>query len=148
MGITRDLTNWILHQYERDGVFIPCNLKKNIFTILAKNNIDRNARSTTATKFYDGASFSVFQFLSVAFPGDMIYPGELPTTTKSSNSKKIDSLPWSYTEIRKFLSPSTSFIFLIAPTQVLSDFDSLVHQQGVKEEYDWSERAYDDKTSY
>ena len=31
---------------------------------------------------------------------------------------------------------------------VLHNFDSLVHQQGVKEEYEWLERAYDYKTSY
>ena len=82
--ITRDLANRMLHQYERDGVFIPCNLKKNIFTIIAKGN----ARST-ATNHYHGTSFSVFQFPSVAFPADMIsYPDELPTTTKLSNSEK------------------------------------------------------------
>ena len=71
-----------------------------------------------------------------------------PTTTKSSNSKKVDSLPSSYTEIRRFLSPSTSLTFLTAPIPVLPDFDSVLHQQGVKEEYEWLESAYDDKTSY
>ena len=87
----RDLTNQILYQYERDGVFIPCNLKKNVFTIIAKNTIDHNARSITATKYYHGTSFSVIQFPSVAFPGDVIsYPDELLTTTKLSNSKKVD----------------------------------------------------------
>ena len=97
LGITQDLTNRILHQYKRDRLFIPCNLKKNIFTIIAKDNIDHNARSTTATKQYHGTSFSVFQFPSVAFLGDMIsYPDELPTATKSSNAKKVGSLP-SYT---------------------------------------------------
>ena len=114
MDIIRDLANRILHQYERDGVFIPWNLKKNIFTIIAEDNIDHNAISTTATKHYHGTSFSVFQFPSVAFPGDMTsYPNELPTTTKSSNSKKLDSLPSSYTEIRRFLSPSTSLTYFI-----------------------------------
>ena len=100
LGITRDLENRILHQYKLDGVFIPCNLKKNIFTIITKDNIDHNARSATATKHYHGASFSVFQFPSVAFPGDMIsYPDEIRTTIKSSNSKNVDSLPSSNTEI-------------------------------------------------
>ena len=91
---TRDLANRILHQYEGDVVFIPCNLKKNMFTIIAKDNIDHNARSTTATNHYHETSFSVFQFPSVAFPDDMIsYPDELSTTTKSSNLKKFNSLP-------------------------------------------------------
>ena len=100
LGITRDLENRILHQYKLDGVFIPCNLKKNIFTIIAKDNINHNARSATVSKHYHGASFSVFQFPSVAFPGDMIfYPDEIRTTIKSSNSKNVDSFPSSNTEI-------------------------------------------------
>ena len=74
-------------------------LKKNIFPIIAKDHIDHNDRSTTATEHYYGTSFSVFQFPSVAFTGDIIsYPDELSTTTKSSNSKNVDSLPSSYTK--------------------------------------------------
>ena len=48
----------------------------------------------------------------------------------------------------KIPSTSTSLTFLIAPIPVLLDFDSVVHQHGVKEEYEWLESAYDDKTSY
>ena len=62
--------------------------------------------------------------------------------------QKINSLSSSYTEIRRFLSPSTSLTFLTAPIPVLLDFDSVVYQQGEKEEYEWLESAYDDKTSY
>ena len=43
---------------------------------------------------------------------------------------------------------TTSLTFLSAPIPVLPDFGSVVHQQGVKEVYEWLERAYDDKTSY
>ena len=39
LEITRDLANRILHQYERDGVFVLRNLKKNIFTIMAETII-------------------------------------------------------------------------------------------------------------
>ena len=149
LNITQDLANRILHQNKRDGVFIPCNLKKNIFTIIAKDNIDYNARSTTATKHYHGTSFSIFQFPSVVFQGDMIsYPDELPTTTKLSNAKKVDSLPSLYTEIRRFLSPSTWLTFLTASIPALPDFNIVVHQQGTKEEYKWLESTYDNETSY
>ena len=80
--IMRELANRILNPYKPDRVFIPCNLKKNTFTIIAKDNILHNAISTTATEHYHGTSFSVFQFPSVVFPGDLIfYPDELPTTT-------------------------------------------------------------------
>ena len=46
------------------------------------------------------------------------------------------------------LSPSTSLTFLTASIPVLPDFDSVVHQQGAKEEYEWLESAYDNMTSY
>ena len=33
----------MLRRHEHDGGFMPCNLKKNIFTITAKDNLDYNA---------------------------------------------------------------------------------------------------------
>ena len=149
LDVTRDLANWILHQYKHEGVFISCNLKKNIFTIIAEDNIDHNARLTTATKLYHGTSFSIFQFPSVAFPGDMIsYSDEFPTTTKLSNSKKVDSPPSSYTEIWRFISPSTLLIFLTPLIPALPDIDSVVHQKRVKDEYEWLESVYSNKSYY
>ena len=37
---------------------------------------------------------------------------------------------------------------MTAPIPVPPDFDSLAHQQGVKEEYEWLGNAYNDTTSY
>ena len=89
------------------------------------------------------------EHLYAAFQGDTIsYPDELPANSKFSNSKKVESLPWPYTEIWRFLSPSTSLTFLTAPIPALPEFDSFVHQQGVKEGYEWLEKAYGNKTSY
>ena len=62
LDITRDLANRILHQYERGGVFIPCSIKKNIFTIIVKDNIDQDAKSTPATKHYLCLSVSICSF--------------------------------------------------------------------------------------
>ena len=61
--------------------------------------------------------------------------------------KKLIVFPH-HTEIRRFLSPSTSLTFLTAPFSVLPDFDSLIHQQEVKEKYEWLESVYGDKTPY
>ena len=51
-------------------------------------------------------------------------------------------------EIRRFLSLSTLFTFLTAPVSVQPYFDSVVHQQEIKEEYERLESVYDDRTSY
>ena len=77
----------------------------------------------------------------------IFYLDELTTTTKSSNSKKVNTLLSSNTEIRRFLPPSTSLTFLTAPIPVLPDFDTAIHKSGVKEEHKWLESAYDKKTS-
>ena len=61
---SKTMINWlyfcagILHQYKHDGVFIPCNLKKNIVTIIAKDKIDHNARSRNTTMEHPSLSFN------------------------------------------------------------------------------------------
>ena len=62
LDITRDLANRILHQYERGRVFILYSIKKNIFTIIVKDNIDQDAKSTPATKDYLRLSVSICSF--------------------------------------------------------------------------------------
>ena len=120
-----DMANEMLSQYERDGVFIPRNLRKNIFTIIAKDNIDHNARSSTATKHYHGTSFSVFQFSTFECPGEKIsQTDQHPSITKSQLKK---SLPVSYIEVRKFLSPPKSFKFIGAPNPVKLDSINSIH---------------------
>ena len=148
LSFTTDLANKMLCQYEAEGVFLPCNLRKNIFTIVAKDNIDVNARSTTASKHYHGTSFSIFQFPTKENPGDRItYPEAPPSAGKANTSKKLDRLPTSYTEVRKFLLPSTSLFFLAAPCPKLPDPESSVYKQGLKDEYEWLESAYDAEKS-
>ena len=46
----------------RDGTFCPSKLKKSIFTILAEDNCDLNAISSTPLMYYYGASITIMQF--------------------------------------------------------------------------------------
>ena len=147
LDLTTDLSNQMLRRYDDNGVFIPSNLRKNIFTIIAKDNIDHNARSTTATKHYHGTSFSVFQFPSIDRPGDLIID-ENDSVMAKSKSKKIPHLPSSYTEIRRFLSPTKVLSIEGAPVLVSPDFDDSIHQLGMNEEYDWLENAHDPTLSF
>ena len=106
LDVTKDMASRMLAQYEHDGVFIPRNLLKNVFTIFAKDNIDSNARSTTATKHYHGTSLSIFQFPTTDNPGEKIeYDLDLQNEGNQTNSKKIEKLPESFTLIKHFLSP-------------------------------------------
>ena len=63
LELTRDIVNHMIFQYKRDGgAFLPLTLTKGILTIIAKCNIDKNSKSTTATRHYHGISLSIFQF--------------------------------------------------------------------------------------
>ena len=88
LDITKDISETMLSQYERDGVFLPSVLKKDIFTMIAKDNVDFNAKSSTASKHFHGTSMSVLQFPSFE------NPSPLP-------SIEIDSLIWTPSKSKK-----------------------------------------------
>ena len=142
LDVTRDMAMRSLSQYKRDGVFLPKNLLKNIFTIFAKDNID-NSRSSTASKHYHGTSLSIFQFPTLEIPGELIeqispFPAS-DSDNLSSTSKKIETtLPESFTLIKRFLSTTTTIHNtkrLLHP--VLPKLDEKVHEKGTNEEIEW-----------
>ena len=53
----------MLEKFDNDGVFIG-NSGKNLFTIIAKDNIDVNSKSTKLGQHYHGISMAIMQFLS------------------------------------------------------------------------------------
>ena len=62
LDITKNISDYCLRQYEHDKVFLPKQLKKNVYTVIPKDNIDLNATSTTSTWHYHSTSMSVLQF--------------------------------------------------------------------------------------
>ena len=78
------------------------------------------------------------RYTGLAGPGTVFMVGELEAiyVEMLDGHGIVWSTRSSYTEIRRFLSLSTSLTFLTAPIPVLPDFDSLVHQQGVKKAYE------------
>ena len=79
----------MISQYKRDGAFLPQTLKNGILTIIAKDNIDQNSKSTTATRHYYGTSLFIFQFPTEEKPG--IEYGNLKSSSNRS-SLKINAL--------------------------------------------------------
>ena len=61
-NIIKDLSKLSIYQYYINGVFTARSLKKNVFTIIAKDNIDKKARSTTVSSHYHGISKTIMQF--------------------------------------------------------------------------------------
>ena len=59
----------MLQKYEKDGVFVSGNLTRGTFTVIAKDNIDVNARSTKVKHHFHGISMTAMQFPSTKRPG-------------------------------------------------------------------------------
>ena len=102
--LIRGIANWMISQDDRDVAFLPWTLKKGILTIIAKDNIDQNSKSTTATRHYHGTSLSIFQFPSEENPGIAVEYGDLENSSNRS-SLKINALQSSYTCAKNFLTP-------------------------------------------
>ncbi len=158
LDITTDIARKMIKRYYREGeIVVPGNLRKNILTIVAKDNIDHNARSTTATKHCHGTSFSIFQFPTIQNKG---HPIEDPIDNEeedddysvadkrnNSSSKKVEKLPASYTLIKHFLSPFKTLNPKQSPIIVSPDLDQEVYKQGVTEEYEWLKKSNNEETS-
>ena len=64
LELTKEFADSLVNGYNVNGVFCPKTLKTGVFTIIAKDNIDHNARSTTATKHYHGTRMTAMQFIA------------------------------------------------------------------------------------
>ena len=82
LELTRYITNRMIPQYNRDGAFLTRTLKKGILSIIAKDNIDENSKSTTATKHYHGTSLSIYQFPTEETPAITVEYGDLENSSK------------------------------------------------------------------
>ena len=64
LEFTKKLSDVQIENYELTGVFSPNPLRKSIFTVVAKDDIDFNATSSTPVKHFHGTSMTVMQFPS------------------------------------------------------------------------------------
>ena len=97
LDFLKDISEKMIERYYHNGeIFLPRNLRRNLLTIVAKDNIDQNARSTTATKHCHGTSFSIFQFPTLEQRGEPIKDPcnnedgdcELGVSTKKNSKKR------------------------------------------------------------
>ena len=69
LEITEDIGIKTLKKYEINDCFVPDNIKNGIFTVVAKDTIELNARCTIIKSHFHGISMSILQFPSYSNPG-------------------------------------------------------------------------------
>ena len=133
------LTGWAntaLQVYNEDNKVIPLNLRKFVFTVFTKDNIDKNSSSNTSTKHFHGTSICAFQCLK--YPDDGVQRDRL--TDISDFSGHEYRLPSSYTDVTQISANVKSYSCPV-PTVNIPDFiydDDLLNESRMQE-IDWFE---------
>ena len=61
LHVTKGISDNLVRKFKTHGIFAPGELKSDVFTMVAKDNLDHNAMSSTATKHFHGANMTVMQ---------------------------------------------------------------------------------------
>ena len=83
------ISDKMVRQFRTAVVFVPDpgDLKKGVFTVTAKDNVDSNASSSTATRHYHGASMTIMQYPTSDNEGSEvpISPSDTSVTCRASS---------------------------------------------------------------
>ena len=131
------MAEYNLKQFDIDKVFIPKHAHKNVFTVLAKDNIDLNASLTTATNHYHGTSMAMFHFPTINAPGKLYASSFKEQAQTRYDTLKINSIPESYSKLQiPHITVSKDICFPLSNTN-LSIMNSSVLANAVNHEQLW-----------
>ena len=85
----------LVAQFDMHRAFVPGNLRSGLSTILAKDNVDSNANSSTVTRHYHGTSMTIMQFPTVENLGVEVHR-PVPDDTARATSKRVKPIPDDY----------------------------------------------------
>ena len=131
--VENSLASALCARFEDDDIVCPSQLRKNIFTVGALDNIDHNLTSTTAQGSFHGTGISVFQFPTVDNAGIC---GD-PIVIVPDKSLTDYSLPGCYTNVPAVTCKVNE---LMLPLAKCSDFNSHLEEAKVQETK-WIENA-------
>ena len=136
LDICNNIAVSMLKKFDNDRVFTR-NSRKNLFTIIAKDNIDVNSKSTKVGQHYHVISMTIMQFLS-----NENYNGLQQTLYNlSKKSSRILELPESYTNFKEL--PFKKHSPLLAPVSTYTNniFDNKNNDEAIKDEIDWLDQV-------
>lgn len=105
LEITSSLSHLVVQRAKEEGVLCPSNLRKNLFTVAAYDNIDHNLSSTTAETSFHGTSISVFQFPSYCNTGQTRSFKTCYADVTRPGMRSVAALPESYALVPDYVLP-------------------------------------------
>ena len=140
LEITKDIYENLRESFFSYNCFFPNILKKKLFTVLLKDNIDVNARSNFVNSHYHGTSISIIQFVTNEDKG-VDFPEIDISNNISTKSKKLSPLPGEYINVQKLFSEEKTRVNeLWAPlcsVNISAESAFVVMENAVSEEARW-----------
>ena len=129
--------------YIEHGCFFPRILRKYLFTVWLKDNIDVNPKANFNKSSYHGTSSSVVQFRHTKDDGEKFPPTQFPEKV-SRESKKLAPLPSDYTSVTN-VYPAKFNTDLYAPPSLdhVSPTEFPNYNSAVAEELTWLGKCTD-----
>ena len=126
----------LLERYERDGVFTG-NSRKGLFTVIAKDNVDVNSKSTKVSSHFHGISMTIMQFLSEKNHGSTIEETLYDLSKKSTRKLKM---PDSYSNFKELPFQTGTPLFSPVSTYAMEDiYETKENDLASKDEVEWLE---------
>ena len=100
LEITKNMAEYNLKQFDIDKDFITKIAYKNVFTVLAKDNIDLNVSSTSATNHCHGTSMTMLHFPTINAPREFYATNFKEQVQTRYDTFKINSITESYSKLQ------------------------------------------------
>ena len=129
--------------YIEHSCFFPRILRKSIFSVWLKDNIDVNPKANFNKSSYHGTSSSIIQFRQSKDDGEEFPPAQFPEKV-NRESKKLAPLPSEYTSVKN-VYPAKFNTELHAPPSPdhVSPTEFPNYDSAVTEELNWLEKCED-----
>ena len=129
--------------YIEHGCFFPRILRKSLFTIWLKDNIDVNPKANFNKSSYHGTSSSLIQFRHNADQGEEFPPAQFPEKV-NSESKKLAPLAPDYTSVKKvYPAKFNSELYASPSPDHVSPTEFPIYNSAVTEDLDWLSKCAD-----
>ena len=143
VDICNDIATSLLEKYDRDGVFTG-NSRKGLFSLIAKDNIDENSKSTKVISHFHGISMTIMQFRREECNGTAIEDTLYDLSTKSTRKLK---LPESYTTFKEVPFKTGTPLYSPVSTFCIDDiYDTNEYDSATKQEMVWLESVNSSST--
>ena len=135
LAVSTDLGNAVWRRYQEDRVVCPPNLRLQLFTSAAVDNIDHNPSSTTANDSFHSTGISLFQHVTTNELGISRERTPLTKHESAAGTKKVIALPESYTQVPPASLPNKNIPVPNMPQQQTEDGDNI--NTAFAEEFNW-----------